>query len=83
MSEKFVHLHEVSSKGGTKILRGLAGSVIKKNHVNKGGTARKIIHRSAKPSVEAIIEKDIVTGVRVKCACGEVTEVYFQYEQTP
>ncbi len=83
MSEKFVQLHEASlCKGGMKIQHGPVGSVIKRTALQDGKAARKIIHHAAKPSVEAIMENEIITGVRIKCACGEVIKVYFQYDQS-
>lgn len=83
MTDKFIDLKDISSSGGMKISHAAPGSVIKNDAIKDGGGTRKIIHHAARASVKPIIENEIVIGVSFKCACGETTKVYFQYDQTP
>lgn len=80
MGDNFVDLKDISSAGGMKIQYAPAGSVIKSTSIKEGAEKRRVIHHASKSSVEPIIENDLVVGVRVKCACGDVTEVFFQYK---
>ncbi|MCB9501906.1 MAG: hypothetical protein H6696_08215 [Deferribacteres bacterium] len=83
MPDKFVDLREMSSAGKMKIHHDSAGSVIKSTSIKEGMDKRRIVHHSAKTKVAPILDKDLIIGVRVTCACGEVTEVFFKYDNNP
>ena len=80
MSKSFIDLTE-ATKGTFAIRNPAEGSVIKSARIKDEQPARAINRKLHPKKVTPIKKDDLIIGIQVTCSCGEVTEVYFQYEQ--
>lgn len=82
--DTFKELSKVLRGSGLETARNANAAVYKKNQVRFSRRVREIPEKPQdQPGVEPISEGGYVVGMRVTCACGQVTTVYFDYEGNP
>lgn len=90
MSDKFVKLQETLRQQGNaaEAPKDATGrkSVIIKGVRSVGAGKKRVIgisQNDKKAKIEPIISDNHVQGIRLICSCGEITQIFFQYDNEP